>query len=185
MVNTSVSRYGLTALVTEACSHLRLEQQGSARRRLVRARRRLAGAARRVLPRHAAARRRGHQRLQGRHAARHLGAGAVPAQRIGADARSAGVPGDAPARGSCAATCTTTKRWSGSNGWCVRRRATARTTRSWSRSTTRRVPGKANTGHTFGVGSLSRHVRPGSRSRPPGDRSAPPRDRPSARCSPT
>ncbi len=98
MVNTSVSRYGLAALVMEACSIYGLNHQGQAGRRLVRAEGRLAGAARRVLPRHAAPRRRGHQRLQGGHAARHLGAGAVPAQRIGADARPAAVPGDAPAR---------------------------------------------------------------------------------------
>ena len=77
--------------------NLRPEQPGPAGRRLVRAERRLAGAARRVLPRHAAPCGGGHQRLQGRHAARHLGAGAVSAQRIGADARPAGVPGDAPA----------------------------------------------------------------------------------------
>ena len=95
MVNTSVSRYGLAALVMEACSHLRHESRGGARRGLVRAQGRLEGASRRVLPRHATARRRGHQRLQGRHAARHLGAGAVPAQRLGADARPAAVPVDA------------------------------------------------------------------------------------------
>ena len=77
--------------------HLRPEQPGAAGRRLVRAEGRLAGAARRVLPRHAAPRGGGHQRLQGGHAARHLGAGAVPAQRIGADARPADVPGHAPA----------------------------------------------------------------------------------------
>ena len=104
MVNTSVSRYGLAALVMEACSIYGLNQQGTTGRGLVRAARRLAGAARRVLPRHAAPRRRGHQRLQGGHAARHLGAGAVPAQRIGPDARSARVPRHATASASFAAT---------------------------------------------------------------------------------
>ena len=77
--------------------HLRPEQPGAAGRRLVCAEGRLAGAARRVLPRHAAARGGGHQRLQGGHAARHLGPGAVSAQRIGSDAGPAGVPGHAPA----------------------------------------------------------------------------------------
>jgi hypothetical protein len=43
----------------------------------VRPARRLAGAAGRILPRHAAAGSGGHERVQGRHAARHLGASAV------------------------------------------------------------------------------------------------------------
>ena len=71
--------------------HLWAEPSGPGRRRLVRAEGRLAGAARRVLPRHAAPRGRRHQRLQGGRAARHLGAGALPAQRIGADARAVDV----------------------------------------------------------------------------------------------
>ncbi len=95
MVNTSVSRYGLAALVVEACTHLRAQSPGAARRRLVQAQGRLAGPARRVLPRHAAARRRRHQRLQSGRIARHLGAGAIPPQRICADYRPAHVPLDA------------------------------------------------------------------------------------------
>ena len=130
MVNTSVSRYGLAALVIEACRIYGLNHQGQPGADWCVPQGRLAGAARRVLPRHAPTRRRGHQRLQGRHAARHLGAGAVPAQRVGAHARPARVPGDAPARGSCAATCTTTKPSSASNGPTGRRPGTRPTRRS-------------------------------------------------------
>ena len=95
-VNTSVSRYGLAALVMEACTIYGLNNAGQPGANWCVPEGRLAGAPRRVLPRHAAARRRGHRRLQGRHAARHLGAGPVPAQRLGADAGPADLPGDAP-----------------------------------------------------------------------------------------
>ena len=97
LVNSSVSRFGLAALVMEACQIYGLNQSGAAGRRLVCAERRLAGTARRVLPRHAAPCGGGHQRLQGGHAARRLGTSAVPAQRISADDRSADLPDHAPA----------------------------------------------------------------------------------------
>ena len=129
---------------------LRLEPQGPARRGLVRAARRLAGTARRVLPRHAAACRRRHRRLQGRHAARRLGAGAVPAQRLGAHAGPSPVLRHAPAAVRARQPALRRRRWSASNGAGGRRRATARTTSCSSRSTTRRLAGKANSGHTFG-----------------------------------
>ncbi|PYR64839.1 MAG: hypothetical protein DMF88_21870 [Acidobacteria bacterium] len=70
---------------------LRVEQPGKARRAVVHATGRLERAAGGILPRHAAAGGRRHQRVQGGHAVRNLGAGAISAQRIGADDRSADV----------------------------------------------------------------------------------------------
>ena len=131
--------------------HLRPEQSGAAGRRLVRAGRRLAGATRRVLPRHAAARRGGHA--------------------------TATRPTCCTASGRRRRICTTDRfpRWA---SWCARRRARRRFLRGnlhydealvgfeWSDRPAARygpndtilikeydttVPGKANTGHTFGA----------------------------------
>ena len=151
MVNTSVSRYGLAALVMEACSIYGLNNQGQPGADWCVPQGRLAGAARRVLPRHAAARGGGHQRLQGGHAARHLGAGAVPAQRIGSDAGPAGVPGHAAA--AVPARKPVLRRSPGRlrMGGPARRRDTARNDTILIKEYDTTVPGKANTGHTFGA----------------------------------
>ena len=150
MVNTSVSRYGLAALVMEGCRIYGLNNQGQP------------GAdwcvpkgdwqARldeyfRDTPRRVAE---GHERLQGGRAARHLGAGAVPAQRLGSDARPAVVPGDASA--ALPARQPALRRSAGRLR--VGRRPASRygpndTMLVKEYDTT--VPGKANTGHTFGA----------------------------------
>ena len=173
MVNTSVSRFGLAALVMEACTHLRLEQSGAAGRRVVYAEGRLAGATRRVLPRHAPPRGGGHQRLQGGHAARHLGSGAVSAQRIGSDAGPAGVPDHAPA------TIPSRERVLRRSPGRVRmvrldpRRGTVPHDTILIKEYDTTVPGKANTGHTFGARPVPRYERPRSRRRSESDRRAP------------
>ena len=117
--------------------HLRSEQQGTAGRRLVRASRRLAGEARRVLPRHAPACRRRHRWIQGRHAPRHLGSGALPAQRVGSDAGSAGMPVHPPA--AIPSWEPELRRGAGraSSGQFGRAHGTARARRCSSRSSTR------------------------------------------------
>ena len=131
--------------------HLRPEQPGAAGRRLVRAGGRLAGATRRVLPRHAAARGGGHQRLQGGHAARHLGPGAVSAQRIGSHAGPAGVPGDAPATIPPRQPALRRSAGRASNGPTDPRPGTAPNDTILIKEYDTTVPGKANTGHTYGA----------------------------------
>ncbi len=96
-VNTSVSRYGLAALVMEACTIYGLNHQGQPGADWCVPQGDWQARLDEVLPRHAATSRRRHQRLQGGHASRHLGAGSVPAQRLGANDRTVDVSRHAPA----------------------------------------------------------------------------------------
>ena len=151
LVNTSVSRYGLAALVMEACTIYGLNNQGQP------------GAdwcmpkgdwqARldeyfRDTPRRVVEHTNGYKAdmLHGIWAqAPYLHNGSVPTlgQLVCAS--------DAPVDDSCAATCTTTRPWSGSNGPIDRaaRYGPNDTMHIQEYDTT--VPGKANTGHTFGA----------------------------------
>ena len=137
LVNTSVSRYGLSALVMEACTIYGLNNkgkpgadwcvpQGDWQARL--------DEYFRDTPRRVAERTNGYKAdmLHGIWAqAPYLHNGSVPTlgQLICSETRP---------RVSCAATSTTTNGWSASNGWSVRPHDTGRTRRCWSRSSTPR-----------------------------------------------
>ena len=121
---------------------LRPEQPGSARRRLVRAGGRLAGAARRVLPRHATPCRRRHATATRRTCCTASGRRRRTCTTDRCRRWGTCCAPPRARRGSCAATCTTTRRWWASNGALGRRRATARTRFCSSRNTTRQWPAR-------------------------------------------
>ena len=157
-VNTSVSRYGLAALVTEACQIYGLNNKGQPgadwcvppgdwQERL--------DEYFRDTPRRVAEGTNGYKAdmLHGIWAqAPYLHNGSVPT--LG----QLCAPRRAPS-GSCAATCTMTRPSSASNGPTGRRRGTARTRCLLVKEYDTAVAGKANSGHVFGGRAVSRHVR--------------------------
>ena len=171
MAITSVSRFGLTALVTEACYIYGLNNKNHPGANWCVPARRLASEAERLLPRHPPARGGRYQRIQGRRTARHLGAGTLPAQRIGSHARAPRVRSHAST--SVPAGKRALRRSAGRLRMVGETQGALRTRRhDADQEYDSTVPGNANTGHTFRGRSVPRYQRARSRGRSAGDHDA-------------